>query len=435
MRSTIEIYRHGEWVKAAEFSAAHSGHRATFEYLPEYVFLDHAKPISFALPLTMDRSGVDGETGYPLCPPFLLDMVPYGRGRELLAREIGVAGTEDNDLLLAQHGAFNPVGHVRLDTAVAFYEQRKALHVEYSKGFTLEEILARPDEFREHIFVHEMLSAGSAGLQGAAPKFLLTQSKSNLWFADAALHDFDAESHWLVKMPRGKQESDFVILRNEAAYMEVAERCGLRVAGKPMLHDDMLFLKRFDRVPTANGNVDRLHQETLASLAGLYDHGLQTSLFVLVEAFRPHVTDVVAEVVEFMKREILNVAMRNHDNHARNTSVQRLVDGTVRLTPLYDFAPMYLDRSIGARGCRWQKGKGEIFDWNEVVEELSIDTSAKGDVLIALRDFGEVVANLPGIMADCGVDKKVIEDCKPNIEAQFNRLNLVRNRRRNGPTP
>ena len=427
MRSIIEIYRHGEWAKAAEFTAAGAGgHRATFEYLPEYVFLDHAEPISLTLPLTMERMGVDGETGYPRCPPFLLDLVPYGRGRDFLIKELKLTNSEDNDLLFAQHGAFNSVGRVRLDTAVAFYEHRKALHEEDRRGFALEEILARPDAFREHIFVHEMLSAGTAGLQGAAPKFLLTRSKDGLWFADAALHDFDAESHWLVKMPRGKHESDFAVLRNEAAYLDVADRCGLRVAGKPMLHEDMLFLPRFDRVPMPNGNVERLHQETLASLAGLYDHGLQESLFTLVEAFRPHVTDPVAEITEFIKRDILNVAMRNPDNHARNTSVQRLTDGTVRLTPLYDFAPMYLDRENIYRGCRWKKDKGEIGDWNEVVDALNISESDKREVLAALHDFAGIVDGLPGIMKNCGVDEKVIEDCKPNIEAQFEQLDRVR---------
>ena len=203
MRSTIEIYHQGQWTKAAEFTPAEGVHRATFEYLPEYVFLDGALPISLTLPLTMERIGVDGETCYPRCPPFLLDLVPQGRGGDFLSRALNIANVEGNDLLLAQYGAFNPIGHVRLDTAAAFYQHRRTLHHEEGRGFTLEEILARPDAFREHIFVHEMLLAGSAGLQGAAPKCLLTRSKQGLWFADAALHDSEAESHWLIKMPRG----------------------------------------------------------------------------------------------------------------------------------------------------------------------------------------------------------------------------------------
>src|ERR1035437_2619104 len=111
MRSIIEVFFNGKWTKAAEFSPASAGHRATFEYLPEYVFLDGAPPVSFALPPTMERIGVDGETGYPRCPPFLLDLVPQGRGRQFLVKHLDVSNTEDSDLLLAQHGAFNPVGN------------------------------------------------------------------------------------------------------------------------------------------------------------------------------------------------------------------------------------------------------------------------------------------------------------------------------------
>ncbi|WP_375338497.1 hypothetical protein [Variovorax paradoxus] len=38
--------------------------------------------------------------------------------------------------------------------------------------------------------------------------------------------------------------------------------------------------------------------------------------------------------------------MRNTDNHARNTAVQRLPDGALQLTPIFDFAPMFLDPEI-----------------------------------------------------------------------------------------
>ena len=55
---------------------------------------------------------------------------------------------------------------------------------------------------------------------------------------------------------------------------------------------------------------------------------------------------------------MLNLALRNTDNHARNTAVQRLVDGSIQLTPLYDFAPMYLDPELIVRGCVWRDASG-----------------------------------------------------------------------------
>lgn len=436
MRSVVQIFLDGRWIRAAEFTPAGKPYCATFEYLPEYVFSDAPAPVSFALPVNMNRLGTDGEIGVPPCPPFLLDLVPQGRGREFLVRELGVANMDANDLMLAQHGAYNPIGNLRLDTAVAFFEDRQRHDLEeHTEGFTLDEILARQEAFLEHIWFHAMLSAGTTGVQGAAPKFLLTQNQDGLWFADAALADDKARRHWLVKLPRGKHETDFAVLRNEAAYLRVAQRCGLRITGEPMHENDMLFVPRFDREVTA-GSLHRLAQETLASLAAVRGFGIPVSLFDLVAGFLPHVTNPVAEVIEFLKRDVLNLAMRNTDNHARNTSVQRLPDGTVQLTPIYDFAPMFLDRELVVRGCRWRTAEREVTAWADIVDRLALSDAGKEYVMTALRDFAEIVGGLPETMRSCGVDEAVIEHCQRAIETQAERLGKVPGKgRAHGPTP
>lgn len=432
MRSVIHIFVGGQWLPAAEFEPQDGIYRGTFEYLPEYVFGDSPVPVSFALPVSMDRLGIDGEGSAPSCPAFLLDLVPQGRGREFLAKELGVENSNASDLLLAQYGAYNPVGNLRLDTAVSFFEDRRRRNREGSgEGFTLDDILTRKEEFLDHIWLHAMLSAGTTGLQGAAPKFLLTQNRDGLWFADAALPDAEAQKHWLIKLPRGKLESDFTVLRNEAAYLRVAARCGLRVAGAPMHEGNMLFVPRFDRAVTGDG-LQRLAQETLASLAGIRGFGVPVPLFDLVEGFLPHVTNPAAEVVEFLKRDVLNMATRNTDNHARNTSVQRLPDGTVQLTPLYDFAPMFLDSEFIVRGCKWRTAEREVIEWAEIVDAFDLDETDKHDVLVAMHDFASVVGALPETMRECGVEEPIIEQCQRAIETQATRLEKVRG---HGPTP
>ncbi len=433
MRSIIEVHTDAGWVPAAEFTPMGGGRSATFEYLIEYVFGSNPLPVSLTLPVTAERQGVglDGEP--PPCPAFLLDLVPQGRGRTYLAQELHLADGDDKDLLLAQYGAFNPIGNLRLDTAVQFYEKHRTAHPDGGhEGFALKDILARQEAFLDHIWLHAMLSAGTTGVQGAAPKFLLTQDHSGQWFADSALPDEAAAAHWLVKLPRGKHETDYAVLRNEAAYMRVAERCGLRVAGEPMFEQDMLFLPRFDRV-VAGGRVQRLHQESLASLASMRGFGLRISLFELVEAFNRHVTHPAAEIAEFMKRDVLNLAMRNTDNHARNTAVQRLADGTVQLTPLFDFAPMYLDRELIVRGCKWAVNNGrELTEWDDILETLNTDEADKPEIARELREFAEVLQDLPQLMQDCGVDRDIIEHCMPAIETQHARLEAMRGY---GPTP
>lgn len=428
MRSVIEVFTAGKWLPAAEFLPL-GPYESTFEYRVEYVFLQHPQPVAVSLnrPVGLGRSGVDGEIGAARCPPFLLDLVPQGRGRKLLIHELALADSEAHDLLLAQYGAFNPIGNLRLDTAVKYYENWKKRNREDLRGgFSLKDIINRQEDFLEHIWLHAMYAAGTTGVQGAAPKFLLTQNHDGLWFADAALPDADAAKHWLVKLPRGTHETDFAILRNEAAYLRVAKRCGLRVEGEPMHEAGMLFVPRFDRA-VIDGTLHRHAQETLASLAGMIGFGVPVSLFELVESFRRHVTNPVGEIIEFIRRDVLNLALRNTDNHARNTSVQTLADGTVRLTPIYDFAPMFLDREMIARSCKWKtKDRVDCDDLNEIVGNLQCSALEKEEIARGLQGFTKLVAELPEIMRDCDVDKQLIERCMPHIDHQLKRLGSVR---------
>lgn len=427
MRSTIETYQNGRWIAAAEFDPVGKGpYTATFEYRMDYVFGENPLPVSFALPVAADRLGLDEEGEAPPCPAFLLDLVPQGRGRKYLAQELKLDDSERHDLLLAQYGAFNPIGNLRLDTAVQFYRERAAQQAsEKEQGFTLEEILARKEEFLEHIWIHAMLTAGTTGVQGAAPKFLMTQNTEGLWFADAALPDDKAAKHWLVKLPRGVHETDYTVLRNEAAYLRVAERCGIRTGGEPQFHKDMLFVQRFDRIVDQAGPrlLHRLHQESLASLAGIHGFGLPTSLFDLAAAFRRHVTDPVGETAEFIKRDILNIAMRNTDNHARNTAVQRLPNGTVQLTPVFDFAPMYMDREFITRSCKWRIDNGpELADWEEIIQKFSFHDTEKEAIAKRIKAFHPVIERMAETMQDCGVEPLIVDNCKANIENQAARL-------------
>lgn len=116
-----------------------------------------------------------------------------------------------------------------------------------TRGFTRKEILERSEDFVEYLEEHGMLSAGTASLQGRTPKFLMTQGKNGLWYADAALPDDEAARHFLVKLSPGRNLADWKILENEAAYLQVAKEMGLFVADLPIWQSDMLFMPRFDR--------------------------------------------------------------------------------------------------------------------------------------------------------------------------------------------
>ena len=94
-------------------------------------------------------------------------------------------------------------------------------------------------------------------------------------------------------------------------------------------------------------------------------------------------------LLEYIKRDIVNVVMGNKDNHAWNTAVMRYEDGCVVLAPLFDFAPMYLDPEGIARVCRWEGNAEQAGnpDWGadeDIIENRSRPIQSHASQLLAL---------------------------------------------------
>lgn len=424
MEAALEIFRDGKWIKAASIKEL-GPDRCTFDYIPEYIFSDDplpvalGHPVEFTVPRFVLPTGGGMEEVDHTVPAFLYDLVPQGKGRKFLLGLLKKADSDQLVLPLLLAGAFNPIGNLRIDKAVEFFKKNAPqtdapLNAE---GFELDEILKKSDNFLEHLALHAMLASGTTGVQGVAPKYLLTQDAAGRWFADMALPDAQAHRHWLLKLPRGRHDDDRMVLRNEAAYLRVAAACGLRVEQAPMLKGEMLFVPRFDRRVGTKG-LERLHQESLASLVGLQGFGLPVTQNDLLAAMRTHVSDPAEETIEFLKRDALNLALRNTDNHARNTAVQRLTEGHIQLTPLFDFAPMFADPEIVPRTVEWVLKDGKTSkDWPRIVEALDVPDAERAEIARRMRAFSEVVGKLPELCANEGVEARVLEQCRAAIDA------------------
>jgi serine/threonine-protein kinase HipA len=291
---------------------------------------------------------------------------------------------------------------------------------------TIDDVAVRSAEFKEMMSAHGMLGTGTTGVQGAAPKYLLTRDRAGLLRGDAILPDADATQHLIAKLPRGNSAADDKVLRNEAAYMRVAAALGIRThADLPTLHGDVLLVPRFDRI-ARDGKVMRLHQESVASILGLPGFDQRPSLFEVVAGIRKVVSDPAAETLEFIKRDVLNLAMRNTDNHARNTAVQ-LVEGRVQLTPLFDFAPMYLDPELIPRALRWYRPdtRAELTDWTDVLAALPVPDHERRMLAAELSRFAVQIERLPDIMAAQGVDHDIIEFLTQDIDTQARQLKAL----------
>ena len=423
----IEIHHAGRWHPAAQMIAL-SHNRVRFSYLDDYVFGDVNLPVSLTLPVGLwPEPKVEGPMGQQpdhRPPSFLYDLVPQGKGRKFLLSELKLSDSDEMIMPLLMAGTFNPIGCLRINTAMDFYAQEaiKNPDPQMAAGVSLEDITQRSDDFFDHIALHSMLATGTTGVQGVAPKFLLTTDLEGRWFADMALPDALAHEHWLVKLPRGRSDEDRMVLRNEAAYLRTAAAVGLRCQYAPVLHGEILFVRRFDRLAIPGG-VHHLHQESLASLSGQRGFGMTPSQQTLVAALRAVATDPARETLEFIKRDVLNLALRNTDNHARNTAVQRTPDGRIQLTPVFDFAPMFKDPEVIARSGHWRDPAGvRQSDWKQVIEQLDVPAHERTVIAAGLAAFGKLVGNLEVIARDCGVEQEVLQPCLKSIEAQARQL-------------
>ncbi len=420
MPAHLDIHLQGQWHECATIDvidpAQGGAGAALFAYDTGYAFSD-SPPLSVTYPLNLDLHRL------PHWPAFLFDLIPQGKGRRFLLGELELADGPAADWALLCAGAFNPIGRVRVREAWQFYQAHLARsdNPAARQGFSIEQILATDEHFIEHLQNHSMLAAGTTGVQGEAPKFLLTQAHDGLWYADSALADEQARAHVLVKLARGTHATDHQILRNEAAYMRVAKALGLAVAGLPEWNDGMLFVPRFDRRVGRHG-VERLHQESAASLVGQIGFTARPTQNAVLTALRRHATDPARETLEFIKRDVLNLAMGNTDNHARNTALQ-IVDGKVQLTPLFDFAPMYLDREGIARALRWKDAQQrELRNWADVLAELALPVAEETALRGQLAGFGAQLGQLEPIMLEQGVDEVIVKTRHQAILAQAEQL-------------
>ena len=419
MAATLEIYRGGRWLPAATLApldeAAGLSGASLFDYLVEYA-------VEFAGPETAEAAGLSCRfptdfQQYRLdhWPPFVLDLLPGGYGRRQWLEQLGLPDGPPADWPLLLRGTACPPGNVRVAEAVAAKdvntlvptEAGDAVPMKDHPGFQHPALIVRSEAFVEYAFQHGIHAAGASDVQGIAPKLLLNLDRQGAWHAEGRLADREVHSHWLVKRPRGDRAADRKVLRNEAAYMRVADRLGLNVFAELEWEADNLFVPRFDR-RVRNGAVERHGMESLYSAAGIAEYGARTSHELLCDAILEFSSQPDADLLEYVKRDIVNVVMGNKDNHGRNTALLRFEDGRVELSPLFDFAPMYLDPEGIARVCRWSGDTESAGDpeWGKVIERFpDRETLLRAE----LRKFGQKLERLPEFMRDCGVDADIVE--------------------------
>jgi serine/threonine-protein kinase HipA len=407
----IDINLDGSWHACASIAlrdTAQASRRGgvTLRYDAEYALQNLQARDFRALSV---RAPVDlGIRTLPQWPSFLIDLLPQGAARKRLERGLDSPLSEWS---LLERGAVNPVGNLRV-RPVAPQERRS------HPGFDLQDMITRGDAFIDHAYAVGAIVAGSTDTQGEAPKFWVVQDDGGRWHPD--------DGHL------GEIARRYALL-HEAAYQRVAARLRLRVTPElPEFIDGALLIPRFDRRPTGRGEI-RLGVESLYSVAGIVDSA-QTPLrhHEALLALHGCLTDFDGEILEYFRRDILNLAMGNRDNHGRNTAILKDPAGSMRLAPIFDFGPAFLDARAIVRTMHWDGEQSGHTNWNTVLlnlatrfEDANLVLAGVTEIAKALAAFAQDLEHLPNLMRECGVDGAIIEQRRAPIESLTRALEQV----------
>ena len=421
----LQLFVDGRWLTAAivevDDTATGTASPSRFDYDFDYLGAKadslgaiDARAASCRYPLNYE------DRPEPTWPAFLLDLIPSGAARRHWDGRLGLPNNATSDWLILIRSAGNPPGNVRVLQATDDLTEGP-IH----PGFDRAEVVARAADFIEYARASGAPISGSSGAGGDSPKLLLREDLDGRWHADGALPDERTRSCWIVKFPRTRADpTDRLVLRAEAAYHRVAQRLGVRAHGRVEWGADCLFIERFDRV-VAGGAVKRLGLESLSSLVGVAEFGVPIRKERLAAAISQFVSDPRPELHEFLLRDVLDVALGNTDNHGRNTSVLKHEDGKIALSPIYDFAPMFLDRGGIARVSRWSGDDG-FPDWGTAADALAAHGLNGVETRRWLRELAGTVRELPGVMRACEAPDAVIADCEGRIRRVSESLDSVR---------
>ncbi|NOK10390.1 type II toxin-antitoxin system HipA family toxin [Corallococcus exercitus] len=408
MELHLQVLIDGSWQRAAllEFSSVTEGRRGgcIFEYEHEYLvrWISDAPPLaaaSLTLPVEF------GPKVWRSWPAFLDDVQPMGSARSWWLRRLNLPDEAASDFEILRRGTIAPVGNLRIEEAVP---EKK----EHPKRFPRQAVIDR-----EHAFIGYAASAGAqvggaTGAGGDSPKLLLRcddteQVWIDVWQDDLACPD----RHYLVKFARSRSERDRNILRSEHVYYKALAALGVETIPQDglALHEGpsgpSLWLPRFD-VARQNGREIRYGLESIYSLLGAKPGSFQRHQAALTALH-----GVIPEMdwptvrLEYLKRDLLNQVFGNSDNHCRNIAVLK-TDSTVRLAPVFDFAPMKMDLEGITRTTTWEGYEvgGEV-DWDGLLRSFG---PAETSLRQGLRQLALRLCALPELLTDLGLPEETL---------------------------
>lgn len=345
------------------------------------------------------------------------DIIPGGASRRYWLQALDLTSEPESFKLytLLKKATIAPIGNLRIKEALPTQEEILL--------FPIEEVLNRHHHFLEYANQRGAMVGGATGAGGEAPKFLLRYKKAeNKVWIDNQQTGNSPDDYYLVKYPRGNYSPiDCDILRTEYHYYQELTEMGFstieiaRMSLKEGQNYPSLWLPRFDIVQNEKGEIQtRYAVESVYSMlqkqGGELDHYdvLKQLIQILsnTELEKPTPSELT---LEWVKRDLLNIAFGNSDNHGRNTAFLRN-EHKIMLAPIYDFAPMRADPAETIlRSTRWNSTLevGTEYHFLKIIESLNewIDEQFLFD---ELQNLSTQLINLKSRLAKRGVPESIL---------------------------
>ncbi len=393
------------------------------EYLGDYAITHlekddhHAVSLNHSVQLYFDNKGISGWL------KFIDDIIPSGSSRRYWLKQLDINELTINqqNYILLKYGTISPVGNLRIKESVLEIEE---VEIQY---FSIDEVKDRASDFLSYAQSRGAAAGGATGAGGEAPKVLLRCSKDKKIWIDTYQDDTDNyDAHYLVKFPRGSRSNiDNDILRAEYHYYHELQAMGFNTIATESMwliegeNYPSLWLPRFDIIQKANSTTKRLGMESVYSIlnkspGSILSHNevIRDLINVITNshtvAEKKCAFDTEAFIIEWVRRDLLNIIFGNSDNHGRNTSFLKDEEG-IKLSPIYDFAPMKADAEGIPRTTKWDipLEVGGEYDFKKIANSLS-DLIEPNILLTQLNITALQLMTLKERLEARGVPKKII---------------------------
>jgi serine/threonine-protein kinase HipA len=300
------------------------GGRLRFAYTSPWLQNPHATPLSQSLPLqSLPFDDLSAR-------PFFAGLLPEGKMRQLIAKQIQVSG--QNDFALLDHLGGECAG------AVTFLEPgqspRKHPQNDDIQWLSDSELMQILDELP-----HRPMLAGTDGfrlsLAGAQDKLPVIFDGVRI-----GLPRHGSPSSHILKPAIQTVEASVI---NEGFCLALAHLMNLKPV-KSSLHQlenhTFLLVERYDRTLDAQGQRQRIHQEDFCQALGVvpemkYQNEGGPNLAQCFDLVRQTTRPNAPQLLRLFDSIVFNALIGNHDAHGKNFSLLYAQDGAV-LAPFYD---------------------------------------------------------------------------------------------------